>query len=255
MPLGESRTQYASDRKYVLSLRTSPLSKLNRKSIKIPLALAAATAAIGTAAAGSLAGPASGSTVSSGAHSAARDAAIGQLFPSGQAAGAPAPHHAHPGTVKLVVARGKGARAPASRQVRSAAPQQRPAHRVNPAACHSSGLHRWICQAENTMVQHGVPRSDVSASAAMIVVMHESGGNPRASNGWDANAAAGTPSEGIAQMIAPTFSTYALPGHHNIWNPVDNMIAAFRYAISRYGSMNNIPGVVSVRGGGSYVGY
>jgi hypothetical protein len=36
---------------------------------------------------------------------------------------------------------------------------------------------------------------------------------------------------------------------------VDDMIAAFRYAISRYGSMSNIPGVVAVRGGGSYVGY
>jgi SLT domain-containing protein len=33
------------------------------------------------------------------------------------------------------------------------------------------------------------------------------------------------------------------------------MIAAFRYAISRYGSMNSIPGVVAVRQGGSYVGY
>jgi SLT domain-containing protein len=33
------------------------------------------------------------------------------------------------------------------------------------------------------------------------------------------------------------------------------MIAAFRYAISRYGSMNDIPGVMAVRGGGSYVGY
>jgi hypothetical protein len=36
---------------------------------------------------------------------------------------------------------------------------------------------------------------------------------------------------------------------------VDNMIAAFRYAINRYGSMNNIPGVVAVRHGGYYVGY
>jgi SLT domain-containing protein len=69
------------------------------------------------------------------------------------------------------------------------------------------------------------------------------------------SAAAGHPSEGIAQVIGPTFHAYALPGHHNIWNPVDNMIAAFRYAISRYGSMNNIPGVVAVRQGGSYMGY
>ena len=84
---------------------------------------------------------------------------------------------------------------------------------------------------------------------------HESGANPGAYNGWDSNAAAGHPSEGIAQVIGPTFKAYALPGHHNIWNPVDNMIAAFRYAISRYGSMNNIPGVVAVRQGGSYMGY
>lgn len=105
------------------------------------------------------------------------------------------------------------------------------------------------------MVQHGTPRSAVSTGAALIVVQHESAGNPHASNGWDSNAAAGTPSEGIAQTTTPTFNTYALPGHKNIWNPVDNMVAAFRYAVSRYGSMNNIPGVVSVRSGGSYVGY
>ena len=243
--------------------RTSPLSKLNRNSVKIPLALAAATAAIGTAAAGTLAGPASASTVSRAAAPAqsggVRDAALSQLFPGDRAAAVPAPHTA--GTIKLVVAKGKHAaavpaRASAPRQVRSAAHRAQPAHRAGqPGACHGSGLNQWICQAENIMVQHGAPRSAVSASAARIVVMHESGGNPHASNGWDANAAAGTPSEGIAQTIAPTFSTYALPGHHNIWNPVDNMIAAFRYAISRYGSMNNIPGVVSVRSGGSYVGY
>ncbi len=91
--------------------------------------------------------------------------------------------------------------------------------------------------------------------AATSVSGRESGGNPHAYNGWDSNAAAGTPSEGIAQVIGPTFGNYALPGYGNIWNPVDNMIAAFRYAISRYGSMSNIPGVVAVRGGGSYVGY
>jgi SLT domain-containing protein len=105
------------------------------------------------------------------------------------------------------------------------------------------------------LAHHGTPRSAISSSAAFIVVQHESGGNPRAFDGWDANAAAGTPSEGIAQVIRPTFRAYALPGYTNIWDPVDNMVAAFRYAISRYGSMNNIPGVVAVRGGGSYVGY
>ncbi len=36
---------------------------------------------------------------------------------------------------------------------------------------------------------------------------------------------------------------------------MDNMIAALRYAVIRYGLMNNIPGVVAVRPGGSHVGY
>jgi hypothetical protein len=132
------------------------------------------------------------------------------------------------------------------------------AHHASPrhtGPCASSTLHWWICSAEHALEQHGVSRGRLSTSAAEIVVQHESGGNPGAYNGWDSNAAAGHPSEGIAQVIGPTFHAYALPGHSNIWNPVDNMIAAFRYAISRYGSMNNIPGVVAVRQGGSYMGY
>ena len=131
-----------------------------------------------------------------------------------------------------------------------------PAHKArHTGPCASSTLHWWICSAEHALEQHGVSRSLLNTSAAYIVVQHESGANPHAYNGWDSNAAAGHPSEGIAQVIGLTFHAYALPRHHNIWNPVDNMIAAFRYAISRYGSMNNIPGVVAVRQGGSYMGY
>jgi Transglycosylase SLT domain len=129
------------------------------------------------------------------------------------------------------------------------------AHQARHGVCASSALHWWICSAEHALEEHGVSRGLLSTGAAEIVVQHESGANPHAYNGWDSNAAAGHPSEGIAQVIGPTFQAYALPGHHNIWNPVDNMIAAFRYAISRYGSMNNIPGVVAVRQGGSYMGY
>ncbi len=147
-----------------------------------------------------------------------------------------------------------------ARNAQRAAPAHRaqPGHHASPrrtGPCASSTLHWWICSAEHALEEHGVSRGLLSTSAAYIVVQHESGGNPGAYNGWDSNAAAGHPSEGIAQVIGPTFQAYALPGHHNIWNPVDNMIAAFRYAISRYGSMNNIPGVVSVRQGGSYMGY
>lgn len=168
-----------------------------------------------------------------------------------------------------------GNQAPSSRPAQAAghvhraapAPNVKAAHKVkaghrahlastrHAGPCGTSTLHWWICAAEHALEQHGVARGRLSTSAAYIVVKHESGANPHAYNGWDSNAAAGHPSEGIAQVIGPTFRAYALPGHHRIWNPVDNMIAAFRYAISRYGSMNNIPGVVNVRQGGSYVGY
>ena len=121
--------------------------------------------------------------------------------------------------------------------------------------CADSRLHWWICHVERVLERHGTSRGKLNTAAAYIVVQHESGANPHAYNGWDINAAQGHPSEGIAQVIGPTFHAYGLHGYGDIWNPVDNMIAAFRYAISRYGSMNNIPGVVAVRQGGSYIGY
>ncbi len=149
---------------------------------------------------------------------------------------------------------GRAREAEAAHKVK-AAHRTRVATTKHTGPCATSTLHWWICAAEHTLEQHGVARGRLSTNAAYIVVEHESGANPRAYNGWDSNAAAGPPSEGIAQVIGPTFRAYGLPGHHRIWNPLDNMIAAFRYAISRYGSMNNIPGVVNVRHGESYVGY
>jgi hypothetical protein len=84
-------------------------------------------------------------------------------------------------------------------------------HAAHASPCHSSVLHWWICHAEKVLKEHGIPQSAIDSDAAFIVVLHESGGNPHAYNGWDSNAAADTPSKGIAQVIGPTFSSYALP--------------------------------------------
>ncbi|SDI62037.1 WXG100 family type VII secretion target [Actinokineospora alba] len=71
----------------------------------------------------------------------------------------------------------------------------------------------------------------------------------------NSNAAKGTPSKGLMQCIDPTFQAHKLPGHDDIWNPVDNICAGVNYAISRYGSLADVPGIKATHGGGGYVGY
>jgi WXG100 family type VII secretion target len=71
----------------------------------------------------------------------------------------------------------------------------------------------------------------------------------------NSNAAKGTPSKGLMQCIDPTFQAHALPGHGDIWNPVDNIIAGVRYTFDRYGGFDGHPGLASMAAGGGYQGY
>jgi SLT domain-containing protein len=57
------------------------------------------------------------------------------------------------------------------------------------------------------------------------------------------------------QTIPSTFAAHALPGHTDIWNPVDNIASATRYAIARYGSIDRVPGILSLNSGHGYKGY
>ena len=66
----------------------------------------------------------------------------------------------------------------------------------------------------------------------------ESGGDPGAINNWDSNAAAGTPSKGLMQVIDPTFATYKDPGYDDIWDPEANIRASMNYAMAQYGSLS-----------------
>lgn len=119
----------------------------------------------------------------------------------------------------------------------------------------SAQVRNWVRQATTIMEKHGVPAGEIDPGAIELIIQHESGGNPDAENRSDINAREGHPSQGLMQTIPSTFSQYALPGHGNILNPVDNIIAGTRYAIAAYGSLDNVPGVVAVEHGGSYVGY
>jgi hypothetical protein len=115
---------------------------------------------------------------------------------------------------------------------------------------YADDLDGWINQAISILAQNGYT---VSYNAIYQTAMNESSGNPNAVNGWDSNAAAGTPSIGLMQVIQPTFDAYALPGYTDIYNPVDNIIAAAVYAQATYGGLDN---VVAARCDGScWYGY
>ncbi|MBF6175662.1 transglycosylase SLT domain-containing protein [Nocardia blacklockiae] len=143
-----------------------------------------------------------------------------------------------------------------SNPVRAAQPTRHAATGGGPPSGVPSGnTGMWINQALQILRQQGYDLSQIDPSAIAAIIQHESSGNPHAINLWDSNAAAGHPSKGIMQTIDSTFNAYALPGHRDIWNPVDNIIAGVRYAIDRYGSVSDVPGVAQMRSGGSYVGY
>jgi SLT domain-containing protein len=57
------------------------------------------------------------------------------------------------------------------------------------------------------------------------------------------------------QCIDSTFNAHKLPGHDNIYNPVDNIIAGVRYSYDRYGGLGNVPGIKAMAHGGAYQGY
>ncbi|RDI54561.1 DUF4226 domain-containing protein [Nocardia mexicana] len=152
----------------------------------------------------------------------------------------------------------------ASRYTRESRPAQPSRPRVShpgrrgggpPSARPTGEQGQWINEALRVLRQHGYDTSQISPADIAAIIQHESAGNPNAINNWDSNAAKGTPSKGLMQTIDPTFNAYSLPGHRDVWNPVDNIIAGVRYAISRYGSVSNVPGIVKMQEGGSYVGY
>ena len=116
------------------------------------------------------------------------------------------------------------------------APEKAPAK--TETVSYPNNLNGWIAQARAVLAAHG---DDVpSAGAIYARAMTESSGNPLAENHWDENQALYGGTYGLLQTIKPTFAEYALPGHTNILNPVDSIIAGVRYADARYGSFTEI---------------
>ena len=101
----------------------------------------------------------------------------------------------------------------------------------------SAGTEQWRNLAKKALQMTG-QYSDANLTRILYQMQTESGGNPNAINNWDINAINGVPSKGLMQVIDPTFRAYAMAGYDsNIWDPLSNMLASIRYAVSRYGSL------------------
>ena len=100
----------------------------------------------------------------------------------------------------------------------------------------------------------GIPQS--WASGLRTIAERESGLDPKAFNGNDRTATGGSQTvAGLMQMLPSTFAAHAQPGRNDIFNPVDNLIAAIGYIRGRYGDPSNTPGLKSLAAGGRYRGY
>ena len=113
-----------------------------------------------------------------------------------------------------------------------------------------SGVERWRNVAIRALKMTG-QYSAANLNALLNQMRTESNGNPNAVNNWDINAKNGTPSKGLLQVIDPTFRQYAMPGFNsNIFDPLSNILASIRYALSRYSSLTNAYRGVGYANGG-----
>ncbi|MGC5039389.1 MULTISPECIES: transglycosylase SLT domain-containing protein [unclassified Streptomyces] len=163
-----------------------------------------------------------------------------QLYKANRAAVGDDPKLIRPG-LKLKVATAEAA-------TEKATPSSAPAKpaggvtQATPAAAqtYANNLDGWIREALDIMAQKGIPGS---YDGIYRNIMRESSGNPQAINNWDSNAAKGTPSKGLLQVIDPTFAAYHVPGTpYDPYDPVANITAACNYAADRYGSIDNVNG-------------
>lgn len=105
-----------------------------------------------------------------------------------------------------------------------------------PSGGGGTGVERWRSTVIKALKKNGLPATDHQVTSMLQLIQRESNGNPTVMNDWDINARNGNPSIGLTQTTVGTFNAHAFPGHKNIRNGYDNLLASIHYIISRYGS-------------------
>lgn len=110
-------------------------------------------------------------------------------------------------------------------------------------APNGSGVNRWSYQVKDALKANGMSTDSWAVNKILKQISTESGGNEKAVQGGytDVNTKTGDLAKGLMQTISATFNRYAHPGHNNILNGYDNLLAAIAYIKNRYGT--NMSGI------------
>lgn len=99
-----------------------------------------------------------------------------------------------------------------------------------------AGVQRWADLVKKALAANGLSTADDMIQRVLRQINTESGGNAGVTQpGADPDGDGSGPAIGLMQTKRATFNANAFPGHTDIFNGYDNILAGLHYAKNRYG--------------------